>query len=161
MQNPARSEGQQMAGEATITDWTNLKVQRHWYKLRHELEHEIQSATDETRKDFDISLHLNTATIISQDGRSLLRLPVSASWRGELEQTIAYLLVSSDADDEPRQAAIGHGIEEALQRWIQREVPIGAAPIFLYPEAEVRWPELDASQDQTVATPAADGSAQA
>jgi hypothetical protein len=144
-----------MAGETSVTDWTNLKVQRHWYKLRHELDHEIQSATDEVRKDYDISLHLNTATIVGEDGRSVLRLPVSASWRGELEQTIAYVLVSSDANDEPRMAAIGHGIEVALQRWIPREVPIGAAPVFLYPEPEVRWPELDEAQGQTVATASA------
>ena len=38
-----------MSGDHAFTDWIDLKVQRHWYKLRNELDGEIQSATDELR----------------------------------------------------------------------------------------------------------------
>ena len=94
----------------------DLAAQRHWYGLRHELEHEIAAATDELRRDYDISVQLNSATVTSDGGRSVLRIPVSARWRNELEQTIAYILVTSDEEDEPRVAAVAHGIEEALAR---------------------------------------------
>ena len=130
-----------MAAHAQFTDWLDLKVQRHWYRLRSELEHEITSATDELRKDFDLSIHLNSATISTDEGRSVLRVPVSAGWRDQLEQTIAYLVVTTVEEDEPRVSAIAQGVTEALARWVEREVPIGLAPVFLYPEPEVRWPE--------------------
>src|SRR5579884_3786162 len=118
-----------MVSQPPSTDWINLDVQRHWYHLRHELDHEIQAATDQIRRDFDIAVRMRTATIVTDNGRSVLRVPVSASWRGELEQTIAYVLVTSVADNEPRRAAVAHGIAEALERWVQREVPIAAAPV--------------------------------
>src|SRR5579883_949209 len=150
-----------MTDAPEFTDWIDLKVQRHWYKLREELEDQIRSATDQICGDYDLSVRLQTATIASDGERSVLRVPVSASWRGELEQTVAYILVSSVHEDEPRMAAIGHGIAEALERWVQREVPVAAAPVFLYPEPEVRWPELNEAQGKTVTAPAAEAPAAA
>ncbi len=122
------------------TDWIDLDVQRHWYKLRDELNKEIQSATAETRRDYGISVRLNTATIVDDGGRSVLRVPVSATWLQNLEQTIANLLITSTDENEPRMAAIGHHIAELLERWVEREVPVGASPDFFYPESEARWP---------------------
>lgn len=122
------------------TDWIDLNVQRHWYKLRDELNKEIQSATAETRRDYGITVRLNTATIVDEGERSVLRVPVSATWLQNVEQTIANLLVTSTAEDEPRMSAIAHDIAELLERWVEREVPVGAAPDFFYPETEARWP---------------------
>lgn len=129
-----------MAAEHGVTDWIDLKVQSHWYKIRRELEHEIQAATEETRKAYGLSVKLNTATITTDGDRSVLRVPVSARWRDDLEQTIANVLVTTPREDEPRIAAIAHDIAALLERWVEREVPVGASPDFLYPEAEARWP---------------------
>ncbi len=129
-----------MADAHGSTDWIDLGVQRHWYKLRDELNKEIQSATAETRRDYGITVRLSSATIAADGDRDVLRVPVSATWLQNLEQTIANLLVTSIAEDEPRMAAIAHEIADLLERWVEREVPVGAAPDFLYPETEARWP---------------------
>ena len=129
-----------MADGHGSTDWIDLGVQRHWYKLRDELNSEIQGATAETRRDYGISVRLNTATIVDEGERSVLRVPVSATWLQNVEQTIANLIVTSTAEDEPRMAAIAHDIAELLGRWVEREVPVGASPDFFYPETEARWP---------------------
>src|SRR5437868_6510267 len=123
-----------MAAGSAIVDWLDLKVQRHWYAIRHALEHAILSASEEVRKDYDVSLRLNSATIAGDGRRSVLRVPVSAIWRHDVEQTIALILVTEPVEDEPRMEAIAHGIDELLHRWVEREVAIRAAPVFLYPE---------------------------
>src|SRR5579885_1813622 len=129
-----------MAHGQGITDWIDLGVQRHWYKLRDELNSEIQAATAETRRDYGITVRLNTATIVDEGERSVLRVPVSATWLQNVEQTIANRIITSTAEDEPRMAAIGHDIADLLERWVEREVPVGASPDFFYPETEARWP---------------------
>lgn len=129
-----------MADGHGITDWIDLNVQRHWYKLRDELNKEIQGATADTRRDYGITVSMNSATIVDEGDRSVLRVPVSATWLQNVEQTIANLLVTSTAEDEPRMAAIAHDIAGLLERWVEREVPVGAAPYFFYPETEARWP---------------------
>lgn len=138
-----------MAAEAGFVDWNNLNTQRHWYKIRDELEGELRSATSDIRKQFDVKIKLNTATMVDDGGRGCLRVPISAVWRNDLEQTIAALLVSSPEENEPRLAAIAHGVADLLQRWLQRPVPVGASPEFLYPEREVRWPAEPESSDAT------------
>ena len=116
-----------MASETAFVDWTDLRVQAHWYKLRHEFEGELRSATSDIRKQFEVNVKLNTATIVSDGDRSVLRIPVSASYRTDLEQTIAAILVTSTEDDEPRIAAIAGGIAENK---IIRVVGLGpAAPL--------------------------------
>ncbi len=140
-----------MAGNDGFIDWTDLKTQAHWFKLRREFEGQIRAATADTRRQYEVRIRLNTATIVSDDGRSVLRVPVSAMWRDDLEQTIAALLVASSDEHEPRIAAIAHGINDLLQRWIQHEVPVGASPEFLYPEPDVRWPDMPESSDATAA----------
>ncbi|HZQ36726.1 MAG TPA: hypothetical protein VFD32_12390 [Dehalococcoidia bacterium] len=129
-----------MADGHGSTDWIDLNVQRHWYKLRDELDSEIQSATAETRRDYGVTVRLNTATIVDDGGRSVLRLPVSATWLQNVEQTIANLIITSTDENEPRMSAIAHHIAELLERWVEREVPVGASPDFFYPESEARWP---------------------
>ena len=117
-----------MAAEHGVTDWIDLKLQSHWYKVRRELEHEIQAATDETRKEYGLSVKLNSATITTDGDRAVLRVPVSAKWRDDLEQTIATVLVTSAREDEPRMAAIAHEIAAVLTSWVEREPLVGAAP---------------------------------
>lgn len=129
-----------MADSHGITDWIDLNVQRHWYKLRNELDKEIQGATAETRRDYGISVRMNSATIVDDGERSVLRVPVSATWLQNVEQTIANVIVTSVAEDEPRMSAIAHDIAELLERWVEREVAVGASPDFFYPETEARWP---------------------
>jgi len=130
-----------MADDFSSPDWTDLRTQNHWYSVRRELDHEIQSATHDTRDDYGISVKLNTATIVSDGDRSVLRVPVSAMWQHNLEQTIAYVIVTAPEDDEPRLTAIAHDVAELLDRWVEREVPVAAAPQLFYPEIETRWPE--------------------
>ncbi|HLZ71221.1 MAG TPA: hypothetical protein VKV26_15070 [Dehalococcoidia bacterium] len=129
-----------MAEAHGSTSWIDLRVQQHWYKLRDELNGEIQAATAETRRDYGITVRLSSATIAADGDRDVLRVPVSAAWLHKLEQTIATVLVTSTDEDEPRMAAIAHEIADLLERWVEREVPVGAAPVFLYPETEARWP---------------------
>ncbi|HEY7294687.1 MAG TPA: hypothetical protein VH916_06580 [Dehalococcoidia bacterium] len=129
-----------MADAHGSVDWTDLRVQRHWYKLRDELEKEIQHATADTRHDYGITVRLSSATIATDGDRSVLRVPVSATWLQNLEQTIANLIITSTTEDEPRMSAIAHDVAELLDRWVEREVPVGASPDFLYPETEARWP---------------------
>lgn len=138
-----------MANEHRSPNWLDLTVQARWYKLRREFEHELRAATDETRRDYGVDIKLDSATITSDGDRSVLRVPVSASWRGELEQAIAALLISDVEEDELRVAAIAHGIAELLNRWVERDVPVGASPEFCYPEAVVRWPDEPESRDAT------------
>src|SRR5438477_11463994 len=115
-----------------FVDFNNLDVQRHWYKLRADLEHELQGATADVRQDYEVSVRLTTATIVSEGSGQALRVPVAARWRDEIEQTIAYILATDVEEEDPRIVAIGHGVAELLARWVQREVPIRAAPTFLY-----------------------------
>jgi hypothetical protein len=138
-----------MASDSAFVDWLNLRTQEHWYKLRHEFESEIQDATKETRRDFDVSVLLNTATIVTDDDHSVLRVPVSARWRDALQQTIASLLVFSTDENEPRISAIAAGIAELLDRWVEREVSVAASPEFCYPQSEVRWPPEPGPADAT------------
>lgn len=138
-----------MASDAAFVDWTNLRTQSHWYKLRHEFDGEIQEATRETRQNYDVSVRLNTATIVSDGEDSVLRVPVSARWRDDLEQTIAALLIYSTHENEPRISAIAAGVAELLDRWVEREVPVGASPEFCYPQSDVRWPPEPESTDAT------------
>jgi len=134
------TEGALMAATMVGTDWTDLKAQARWYKVRRELEHAIHDATAETCRDFDIEIHMDTATIVSDGERTVLRVPVSAIWRKELEQTIAAILVTSAHHDDARMTAIAGDISRLLDQWVQHEVPVGASPEFLYPEVEARWP---------------------
>src|SRR5215831_5652672 len=129
-----------MASETAFVDWLDLRTQERWYKLRHEFEGEIQDTTKETRGDYDVSVRLNSATIVTDGDLSVLRVPVSARWRDALEQTIASLLIFSTEENEPRMSAIAAGVAELLDRWVEREVPVGASPEFCYPQSEVRWP---------------------
>ena len=89
-----------MAAETEFVDWTDLKVQAHWYKIRREFEDELRAATSDFRKEFDVRVKLNSATIVEDAGRSYLRVPISAVWRKNLEQTIAALLVTAPVEDE-------------------------------------------------------------
>jgi hypothetical protein len=148
-----------MAIEPRSPNWLDVKTQHRWYKLRHDFEGELRGATDEIRRDYDVEVKLNTATITADGGRSVLRIPISASWRNQQEQTIAALLVSNVEEDELRLGAIADGVAELLQRWIEREVPVGASPEFLYPEREVRWP--DEPESHTAAAQAATEAADA
>ena len=138
-----------MTAETGFVDWNDLDSQRHWYKIRHEFESELRAATSDIRKAFEVSLKLNTATIVTDGERSCLRIPISAVWRDQLEQTIAALLVTAPVEDEVRMAAIAHGVSELVQRWVERAVPVGASPEFLYPDREVRWPNEPESADAT------------
>jgi hypothetical protein len=138
-----------MAGDSSSTDWTDLRVQSHWYKLRHEFDGAIRSATGDIRSQYDVLVKLSSSTITTDGDRLVLRVPVAANWNQQTEQTIAVILVSSTHEDEPRIAAIAHGISALLERWIQREVPVGASPSFLYPENEVRWPDMPESHGGT------------
>ena len=133
-----------MADDNRVVDFTDLRVQSHWYKLRDQLEHELNDATGETRRGYDVSVKMNSATIVSDGDRSMLRVPISARWRTNIEQTIAILLVNDVEENDPRISAIAHGVAEVLEQWVQREIPVRAAPVFLYPESEVRWPEVAA-----------------
>lgn len=138
-----------MASDTAFVDWLNLRTQGHWYKLRHEFESEIQDATRETRRNYDVGVRLNTATIVTDGDQSVLRVPVSARWREALEQSIASLLIFSTVENEPRMSAIAAGIAELLDRWVERDVPVGASPEFCYPQSEVRWPPEPESTDAT------------
>ncbi len=140
-----------MTEESSPTDWTDLRVQSHWYKLKGEFEGAIRSATADLRSQYDVRVKLSSSTITTDGNRLVLRVPVAANWHHEIEQTIAVLLVSSTHEDEPRMGAIAAGIAELLGRWVQREVPVGASPSYLYPETEVRWPDLPESQGDTPA----------
>lgn len=129
-----------MAGQTVIVDWTERVTQHHWFKVRHLLEHEIQSATEQARRDYDIRVRVNSAAIVTLDGVDYLWVPISAIWRQELEQAIAAILVSRPVDDDARAVAIGVQVRMLLERWIEREVPVDAAPMIFYPETETRWP---------------------
>ncbi len=140
-----------MAGDSGQTDWMDLRVQSHWYKLQREFDGAIYSATADLRSQYDVRVRLSSSTITTDGNRLVLRVPVTANWHNEIEQTIAVLLVSSTHEDETRMSAIAARIAELLGRWIQREVPVGASPSFLYPETEVRWPDQPESQGEIAA----------
>jgi hypothetical protein len=150
-QQRALTKGTAMAAEATSPDWIDLRVQHEWYKIRHELDKEIQGATAETRRDFGVVVRLNGASIRTDEGRSVLRVPVSATWQHKLEQTIANLIITAPEEDEPRMASIAHDVAELLQRWVEREVPVGASPDFFYPDRIARWPAQATPKGATAA----------
>lgn len=124
----------------TFIDWTERETQKEWFKVRHVLEDEIAAATRDLCRDYGITVRLSSATITTLDGADYLRVPVTANWQGRLEQTIAYVLVSQPVEDDARALAIAQEVEHALQRWIERDVPITLAPVLRYPESVSEWP---------------------
>jgi|GEM_PF-1566777 len=136
----------------TFIDWTERETQSEWFKVRRVLEEEIADATRDLCRDYGITVRLASATITTLEGIDYLRVPVTANWQGRLEQTVAYLLVSRPVEDDARALAIGQEVERALERWIERDVPISMAPVLRYPEPVSEWPPEPEPKQQT--TPA-------
>jgi hypothetical protein len=133
----------------TFIDWTERETQKEWFKVRHVLEDEIAAATRDLCRDYGITVRLSSATIATLDGVDYLRVPVTANWQGRLEQTIAYLLISRPVEDDARALAVAQEVEHALQRWIERDVPITMAPVLRYPEPVSEWPPEPESKKQS------------
>ena len=143
-----------MAGHtATFVDWTDREVQREWFSVRHLLEHEVQSATEPARREFGISVRMDSATIFTLDGIDCLRVPVSAIWQNRLEQAIAYIVVTQPVEDDPRAVTVGEDVGRALERWVQREVPAELTPVLYYPETRSDWPAETPAAPPATPTP--------